>query len=181
MKVQEFINKVGRVDNVNAIKNILTIKEYLPFLEKKELANRIIEKSIVRENNFIKINEINKYLNFTIEVLSAYTDLEFDSDMDVAASEYDMLVQNNKLGSLIDLLKDEYKVVLDLTEMAADYYMQQNNINYQISVLFNGLNSIVNKLGDALLSKVNNFDLKSFGISENDIVKLNSFLNTYNI
>ena len=92
-----------------------------------------------------------------------------------------MLVQNNKLGSLIDLLKDEYKVVLDLTEMAADYYMQQNNINYQISVLFNGLNSIVNKLGDALLSKVNNFDLKSFGISENDIVKLNSFLNTYNI
>ena len=179
MRIQEFIKKTGKIDNINNIKNILTIKEYLPFVEKKALANRIIEKSIVRENDFVKIDEISKYFNFTIEILSAYTDLEFDSDFEVAASEYDMLVKNNKLGSLIGLFEDEYKVVLDLTRMAADYYMQQNHINYQISILFNGLNNIVSMLGDAMISKVNNFDLGNLGVSESDILKLSSFLQTY--
>lgn len=179
MKINEFIAKVGKIENTTIIKNTLTIKEYLPFTEKKALAKRIIAKSIEEENGFMRIDEIDKYLIFTIEVLQAYTNLEFDTDMSVAAGEYDLLAKGNKLGLIIDLFEPEYKIILDLTNMEANYVTQKNSVAYQMASLFDSLNQTITKLGDALSYKVNNFDFGDIGVSENDIGQLLDFVGKY--
>ena len=179
MTIQEFTNKVGKIENTAVIKNALTAKEYLPFSEKKALAKRIVARSAIEENGFVRIDEIDKYLIFTIEVLQAYTNLEFDTDMDVAAEEYDLLAKGNKLGLIIDMFEQEYKVILDLVNMEANYVTQKNSTAYQMAAFLSGLNQIITKLGDALSDKIDNFSFDDMGISNSDITQLLDFVGKY--
>lgn len=179
MKISEFIAKVGKIENATVIKNALTVKEYLPFSEKKALAKRIVARSAIEENGFVRIDEINKYLIFTIEVLQAYTNLEFDTDMNVASEEYDLLAKGNKLGLIVDMFEQEYKIILDLVSMEASYATQKNSTAYQMATFFDGLNQTIAKLGDALMDKIDNFDISDLGISENDITQILDFVGKY--
>jgi hypothetical protein len=179
MTIKEFIAKVGKIENATVIKNAIIAKEYLSFTEKKALAKRIVAKSIEEENGFVRIDEINKYLIFTIEVLQAYTNLEFDEDLDIAAEEYDLLAKGNKLGLIIDMFEPEYKVILDLVNMEESYVTQKNSVAYQMATLFDGLNNTITKLGDALSDKIDNFDLNDIGVSANDMTMLTDFLGKY--
>ena len=179
MKINEFIAKVGKIENTTVIKNALTIKEYLPFSEKKDLAKRIIARSIEEENGFVRIDEIDKYLIFTIAVLQAYTNLEFDTNMNVAAEEYDLLAKGNKLGLIIDMFDSEYKIILDLVNMEANYVTQKNSTAYQMATLFDGLNQTITKIGDALMYKIDNFDITDLGVSKNELGQLLDFVGKY--
>lgn len=179
MKINEFIAKVGKIENTTVIKNTLIVKDYLPFSEKKALAKRIIAKSIVEENGFVRIDEIDKYLIFTIEVIQAYTNLEFDEDINVASKEYDLLANGNKLSMIIDMFESEYKIILDLTCMEASYVTQQNGIEYQAASLFNGINQSLTKLTNVLLNKVEEFNINDLGVSEDDMAQFLNFMGQY--
>ena len=180
MTVNELIEKTGKIDNANIIKSALSVKEYLPFLEKKALAKRIVEKCTVEENGYAIIDEINKYLVFTIEVLSAYTNLEFAADINVAAAEYDVLVQKNKLGTIISLFDSEYKIVLDLVRMEVESVLQRNSVQYQTAAFFDVVNTAINSLTDTLRNKIDNFSFDDFGISASQIAQMTDFMNKYN-
>ena len=178
MKIYEFIEKAKVTNNEQMIKKMINTKEYLPFAEKKVLAKRIVEKSKVQENGFTRIDEINKYLIFTVECIQAYTDLEFDESLDVASSEYDMLVQNKKLNTVIGTFESEYKTVLELCAMEVDFIMQSNSIEYQTAMLFNGIINILGSLSGVLEDKVNSFNIDDL-ISPEQLMQLNGFLNQY--
>ena len=178
MKIYEFIEKAKVTNNEQMIKKMINTKEYLPFAEKKALAKRIVEKSKVQENGFTRIDEINKYLIFTVECIQAYTDLEFDESLDVASSEYDMLVQNKKLNAVISTFENEYKTVLELCAMEVDFITQSNSVEYQTAMLFNGIINILSSLSGALEDKVNSFNIDDL-ISPEQLMQLNGFLNQY--
>lgn len=179
MKTNEFIVKAGKAENVQILKSMLNVKEYLPFNKKKALAKRIVEDSIIEENGFVRIDEISKYLIFTIGVLEAYTDLEFDEDLDIAAEEYDVLAKENKLNTIISFFESEYNTLLSLTQMEVDYILQQNSVEYQTAKLFDEVGSAVNRLSDILADKVDSFDISNLGISMEQIAQLSEFLGQY--
>ena len=179
MKVNEFLSKAEKAESVQILKSMLNVKEYLSFNEKKALVKHIVEASTVEENGFTRIDEINKYLIFTLEVLKAYTDLEFDEDLDIAATEYDMLVKANKLNIIIGLFESEYNVILNLAQMEVDSTLQKNSIEYQTARLFDELGSAVSKLSSVLIDKVDNFNIDDLGISTEQIAQLGAFLEQY--
>ena len=180
MTINEFIEKVGKIDNASIVKNTISVKEYLPFLEKKALAKRIVERCTVEENGFVIIDEIDKYLVFTVEVLSAYTNLEFDADFDVAATEYDTLVQKNKLGTVISLFDSEYKIVLELVRMEVDSVLQRNSVQYQTAAFFDVVNTAVNRLTGVLQNKIDSFNFSDLGVSSDQFDQIKAFIDKYN-
>lgn len=180
MKVNEFIKKVEQLTNVQIIKKILEVEEYMPFSEKKELAQNIIERSIVRENGFVRINEIDKYLIFTTEVIAAFTNLEFSGDLAIRSQEYDMLVQSGRLSEIIEMLGADYKTILELVKMESDFVSQENSVEYQTAKFFDGLNKAVYGLSNTLSSQVEKFNISNLGISPEQISQLGAFLSKYN-
>ena len=72
MKIEEFVKiietnkgKIYSKTNANAmsdfIKKTLEVKDYLPLQEKKDLISKMIDSSIIYENNMYKFDEINKH------------------------------------------------------------------------------------------------------------------------
>lgn len=179
MKIANFIEKTGKTESLIILKNTITVKEYLPFSEKKALAKRIVEKSTIDDNGFMIIDEVNKYLVFTIEVLSAYTDLIFDKDLEVAAKEFDMLIENNKLNILISMFEKEYKMMLEFVSMEVDTVLQRNSTQYQTAQFLNGLNQGIELLTEALKAKIEEFNFEKMGISTKDITQLKAFLGKF--
>lgn len=179
MKTNEFITKAGKAESAQILKSMLNVKEYLPFNEKKALVKRIVEESAIEENGFIRIDEISRYLVFTIRALETYTDLEFDEDLSIAAEEYDILARENKLNTIISFFEAEYNTLLSLVQMEVDYVLQQNSIECQVAKLIDEVGSAVTRLSGVLEDKVNDFDISDLGISADQIAQLGEFLGQY--
>ena len=178
MKVQEFIEKKKVLKN-QPVKAMLNVKEYLPFAEKKALAEKIVDTCVNEENGAIKINEIDKYIVFTIESIKSYTDLEFDEDMTVATSEYDQLCETGLLNDIVASFSDEYKVLLELVKMQTDYVMQDNSVEYQLAKFLHGINNNLDSLAGILSNKIADFSLESLGVGADDIQKLLGFASDF--
>ena len=178
MRIQEFIEKAKATNNEQMIKKMINTKEYLPFAEKKVLAKRIIARSTVEENGFNRIDEISKYLIFTIECIEAYTDLEFDDDINVASQEYDALIQSGKFNIVIGTFENEYRVILEFCGMEADYVMQGNSIECQVAMLFSSVTNMLDNLSGVLEDKVSGFNIDDY-ISPEQMAQLSGFLNQY--
>ena len=128
MKVNELVEKYKNCKD-DSFTTDITVKNYLPIAEKKALAKKVIDKCKVVKNGIVKINEIDKYIVFTIEVIRAYTELEFDEDFNKAMEEYDALCICGLLNPILDTFKEEYKIVFNFVNMQMDYVLQENNVN----------------------------------------------------
>lgn len=174
MKVQEFIEK-RKINKVLAIKDVIETKKYLPFTEKQKLVDKVLSKSKTVNDGFTQFDEVKKYIIFTMEIIKAYTNLEFDKKFTVAVTEYDALCEADLLNSIIETFEGEYNTVLNMMNMSQDYILQQNSIEYQITKFLNGLN---NKLDGTLESISNQFSAyKDIDITADDINKLTDFIN----
>ena len=113
MKVKELIEKVKANKNTSLSK-IIETKKYLPFSEKVELAQNIVESCTENNNGFVQINEIDQYIQFTVQTIRAYTNIEFDYNF---LPDYDLLCSSGLLGNVIDTFEGEYTMMLDMVEM----------------------------------------------------------------
>ena len=84
MKISEFIDnfKEKKIMNTKVapdavseyIKKELEVKNYVPFIEKRELCERVLNACNVKdENGLIKVDSVSRYIIFTLSVISKYT------------------------------------------------------------------------------------------------------------
>ena len=154
MKINELINTVKSNPNARLAKTIET-KNYLPFSEKVELVERIIDKCVTDNNGFVQINEINQYIHFTIESIKAYTNIEFSENY---IADYDLLCSSGLLGDVIATFDGEYKMILNMVEMQKRYVLEQNKIEFQVARIANALINAIDRFGIAVSDKVNDID-----------------------
>ena len=175
MKIKEFIEKAKKTNNINGLKNIITVKNYLPFVEKQELIESVTESCKVVTNGYIQFDEMKKYIVFTTSVIQAYTNLEFSTDYDELIEEYDMLCEYGLLNEIVELFSAEYNATLSMLSMKADFILKSNSIECQITQFLYGLN---NKLDTALESLSGQVNMFKESITEEDISKLTDLLKT---
>ena len=176
MKINEFIEKYKKLSLTQSVKSLLATKKYLPYTEKQQLVNDILNKCKVTNYGYIQIDEMKKYLVFTIDIIKTYTDLEFDEDFNIAITEYDALCEADVLNSIIETFEGEYKTVLNMVTMRQDYILQENSIESQVARFLSGLN---NRLDDVLELVSGQFgDYKNLDITADDIGKLTDFIKT---
>lgn len=171
MLVNTLIEKMSNKNQIVSLNRLIEAKQYLPFAEKKTLVERIISNCTTVQDGFIQINEIDQYIQFTIETIKAYTNIEFSEN---PVEDYDMLCSSGLLGDIIDIFDGEYKMVLNLVEMQKKYILEQNKIEFQVAKVANAFTNTIDQIGNILSNKVN--DLDQLFTSEN-LQMLDKFMN----
>lgn len=158
MKVMEFIEVMSKANNVQRISTVLETKKYLPISEKRRIAESVIEACTTNNNGFMHIDSLDKYIMFTIVVISNYTNLEFGVDGDYLA-DYDRLCEAELLDSVIATFDKEYARVNDILNMMLSDKLQANSAEAFLAVLSNSVNSTLDKLATTLSNKIEEIDL----------------------
>ena len=176
MTITEFIEMNKKANaNVNMSKHLKT--KYLPFKEKRALVDSVINQCILVDDGMVVIDEFDKYIAFTVAVISAYTAIEFDADFDIAISEYDMLCEANLLNKIIEVFEGEYNTVLNMLNIKTEEVLKQNTIEYQVVKFLNGLNEKLDTIMPMLEESASSWNFANLGIGESDINSLMKFIN----
>lgn len=175
MKIKEFVERAKKASRISGIENIIAVKKYLPFAEKQALIDKVLERCKINNYGYTQFDETQKYIVFTINIIQAYTDLEFEEDYSDFIYEYDMLCENDLLSNVIDLFSTEYNTVLSMLNMKTDYILKSNSIECTVAQFLYGLNEKLNVVMEQVSGGMNKF---TESISQEDIDKLSSLLKT---
>lgn len=181
MLVKEFVQlyKDSKVQNTkinpNAVEDFirskLEIKNYLPFVEKREMCETVLEASCTKNGVIIEVDSVSRYILFTISVLTKYTNLTFENTDDVdAIDQYDMICQNGLLNPIFGCIAGEYEACNNiLNMMMADIDANNNNVAVVFDKALKQVLGSVDKLVVSLSDKVDELELD---LSQIDIDKI---------
>lgn len=161
------------------LKEKLEVKDYVPFIEKQSIAQVVLEACANMNDGVIAIDSIQKYIIFTIMILSTYTNLEFDKEQDLDA--YDELCsyqigEGTLLDEIIKTFEKEYVRCNDILNMMTADLMAENNIEKQIGKFLSGISEKINDFGDSLIDKIGDFNTD---LSQLDIDKLSDIISKF--
>jgi hypothetical protein len=178
-KAKKFMNtKTGVENRVEFLKSTLEVKEYVPFVDKRSLAEATIAACANFNDGVFVIDSLKKYMLFTMTMLFTYTSLEHDEDVDVD-EEYDLLCSvcvddGTLLDAAIGLFAVEYSRCNDILNMMTADVLAENNIERQIGRFLSGLSDNIDKFGDKLINIAESLD-----IGQLDIDKLTKVLDKF--
>lgn len=177
-KAKRFMNtKQGVDERVEWIKKELGVKEYLPFAEKRELCEVVLDACCTKEDGLVKVDSVTRYIIFTITVISRYTNLEFSSGEDAeydSLDEYDMLCESHLLDIILAVLGDEYTACNNMLNMMMDDIMTNNNTVE--AVLGHALNKLSDSLDDLIGAFADKVEEMELDLSQIDINKYKGLL-----
>ena len=190
MKIIEFVKdfqdkKIQNTKlNENAVsdylKKELEIKTYLPFREKRILAETVVSQNIEWVDGVKKIDSINEYVSFIVAVLSAHTNLSFSDD---PVADYDLLAESGLLPQIIAELQESYSECDILLKLARNSELEDNNINAIVARFTDGILQKLDSVGEVLKDQFGNIDIQNIlgGVfKQEDLAKLKGFLDKYN-
>ncbi len=181
MLVKEFVQlyKDSKVQNTkinpNAIEEFirskLEIVEYLPFVEKRALCEKVLDASCETKGAIVEVDSVSRYILFTVSVLTKYTSLEFGKTDGVdSIDEYDMLCQSGLLNEILSVIAGEYEVCNNiLNMMMADIDANNNNVAAVFDKALQQILDYVGNFADVLSDKVADMELD---LSQIDIDKI---------
>lgn len=171
MKVMEFIEIMSKENSAKRIGAILETKKYLPIAEKRRIAETVIEACATDNGGFIQIDSLDKYIMFTIAIISNYTNLEFGVDGDYLA-DYDRLCEAGLLDSIIATFDKEYARTNEILNMLLADKLQHNSAEASFAKVVDGVNNSIDKLIDMLKNKVEEMNLDLNNFNEDTLKKL---------
>lgn len=183
MKIVEFIEnfKAKKIMNTNVapdavnkyIKKELEIKDYIPFADKRELCEKVLNACNTKTNNgLVMVDSVSRYITFTISIITKYSNLEFSSGEDAefdSLDEYDMLCQADLLNPILDAIGEEYATCNNILNMLmADIVANNNTIESVLGNSLERVNDTVDYFIYTLAEKVKslNLDLNQIDIDK---------------
>jgi hypothetical protein len=185
MKVIDFVQSIKdkKVMNTkldpngveNYIRDNLEIKEYIPFKDKRMIAEMVVSTNTVEIDGVKKHDAISAYVGFVVAMLTSHTNLEM-SDNPVA--DYDLLAENGLLIPIIETFRADYTECDILLKMALAYEMEDNNVGAVVGRFLNGIYNTLDGIGDVFKDTISGFDFKEIlgDIKQEDLAKLSSLL-----
>lgn len=177
MKIIEFIEVMSKGNNMNKISTIIEAKKYLPIAEKRRIAETVIDACAVNNNGFIQVDSLDKYIMFTIVIISNYTNLEFGLDGDYL-SDYDRLCESELLDSVIATFEKEYVRTNDILNMMLSDKLQHNSSEASLAAFTNGISGALDKLATSLSKKIDEMNLDLSNLNQDTINGILSLMNT---
>ena len=191
MKILEFIEgfRTKKVMNTTLnpngiadyIRKELEVKKYIPFAEKRELCERVLNACNTKTSNgLVKTDSVTRYIIFTVSIISKYTNIEFSSGEDTefdSLDEYDMLCQADLLNPILDVIGEEYVTCNNiLYMMMGDIVTNNNTIENVVGHVLGKLGDSVDGLIDVLAEKVEDMELD---LSQIDINKYKGLIEMF--
>ena len=172
-KAKKFMNtKQGSDERTEWLRKELEIKTYIPFKEKRKIAEMIVEQNIKVVDGIKKYDNISSYISFVMASIIAHTNLECSAD---PISDYDSLAESGLLPQIVAEFQGSHNEIDILLKMAVEYEIEDNNV---AAIIGRFLDGVLQKL-DGLSGAIGNIDLtKILGdIKQEDLAKLSGLLN----
>lgn len=183
MKVKELVEKYNKNQRIDISKEIES-KQYVSIVTKREMASLILDNCTTIVDGEVHIDSLERYLLFTIAVISIHTNLEFldgdeDTDNDYAPTaidNYDALCESGLLAKIIDTFKDDYASCQEVLNMMTADRMQDNmTIEKKIGKFLDEIQDILGNTINNLSEKLN-FD----NILGNSPIDQDKFIDLFN-
>lgn len=172
-KAKKFMNiKTAADERSEWLRNELAVKAYIPFREKRQIAEMIVAQNIKEVDGIKKYDDINSYVSLIVASIAAHTNLEFSTD---PIADYDLLAEGGLLLQIIAEFQGSHEEIGILLKMAIASELEDNNINVTVGRFLNGVLGQLDGVSEALKEKIEKLDLKDvFGadIKKEDIAKL---------
>ena len=176
--VQTFIDK--KITNTKIapdaiskyIRDNLEIKTYIPFAEKRRIAEMIVEKYITEVSGIKKYDEISSYVGFISAMIVAHTSLQFSNN---SVTDYDLLAQSGLLTHLIAEFQESYSECDIILKMAISMELEDNNVGALIGRFFAGILETLDGMADGLKSITGDEGLKNLlgiDINKEDLAEI---------
>lgn len=167
------ITKNGVDEKVEWIRKELEIKTYIPFMEKRKIAEMIVEQNIEVIDGIKKYDSIGAYIGLIVASIMAHTTLQF-SDNPIA--DYDLLAESGLLPQVVSEFQESHNEIDILLKMAVAYELEDNQPGALIGRF---LDEVLKKLDGAagtLNELIGGLDLNEI-FKEENMAKIVGFLN----
>lgn len=173
MKINELVEMYEKNPRIDIAKKLDTIP-YISIGYKRELAKLVLDNCTSIIDGEVHIDSVERYLLFTISVISMHTNLEFSSSEDSehnVVDDYDSLCKSGLLVKIIDTFKDDYVSCQEiLNMMTADRLQDNMTIEKK---LYQFLDSIQEMLSNGVNNLIENLDLDSLaGLDQDKLMGL---------
>lgn len=179
-KGKKFINtQQGMDERVEWLKSTLGVKEYIPFAEKRKIAEMIVAQNITEADGIKKYDSINGYISLAVASIVAHTTLEFSED---PVADYDLLAESGLLSQIIAVFHGSHEEIGIILKMALEMELEDNNVNVLIGRFLNEISEMLGDAGDVLKVKLKDLDLSKIlgaDFKQEDLAKLSGFLNKF--
>lgn len=157
----------------------LEIKDYIPFREKRKIAEMIVEQNIEEVDGIKKYDSISGYVSLVVASISAHTNLEFSTD---PVADYDLLAESGLLPQIVAEFQGSHSELDIILKMALEMELEGNKTNALVGRFLNQILGMLDGVGDALKGALDGFDLQSVlgDFNQEDLNKLGSFLDKLN-
>lgn len=169
------ITKNGADEKSEWLRSELEIKTYIPFRQKRQIAEMIVAQNISEVNGVKKYDDINSYVSLVVASIVAHTNLKFGEDVIV---DYDLIAETGLLPYIIAEFQNSHEEIGIILKMAISAELEDNNINVLVGHFLDNILKKLDGVGDALKSVLDGFDIKDlFGdIKQEDLAKLSGLL-----
>lgn len=164
-KAQKFMSTPqGLSEKSEWIRGQLEIKKYIPFMEKRNIAETIVAQNIEVVDGIKKYDSISSYVGLVVASIMAHTDLEFSDD---PITDYDLLAESGLLSQIVAEFQESHNEIGILLKMSLESEMEDNQPGVLIGRF---LDTVLQKLDGAssvLKEVIGNLDLEKIFNNEN--------------
>lgn len=173
-KAKNFMNtKQGLNEKAEWIREQLGVKKYIPFMEKRKIAEMVVEQNIEIVDGLKKYDSISAYISFIIASIIAHTSLEC-SDNPIA--DYDLLAESGLLPQIVAEFQESHNEIDVLLKLAVAYELEDNQPGALIGRFLDGVLKKLDGASSVLKEVVGNLDLEEVFSGEN-VAKIVGLLN----
>lgn len=174
-KAKKFMTatKNGIDEKSEWIRNELEIKTYIPFREKRRIAEVIVEQNIEVIDGIKKYDNINAYIGFIITSIVAHTNLKCSDD---PISDYDLLAECGLLPQIVAEFQGSHNEIDILLKMAVAYELEDNQPGALIGRFLDSVLQRLDGASEMLNEFIGNLDLEEIFKNEN-VAKIVGLLN----
>lgn len=182
MKINELIEMYNNNPRIDIAKQIDT-KQYVGIEQKKMLAELVLDNCVSIVDDEVHIDSVDRYILFTIAVISLHTNLEFsygEEDGSVI-EDYDLLCESGLLVKIIDTFKDDYTSCQEiLNMMTSDILQESMTIEKKIYNFIDTMQDVLAGAIDSLTEKFGADFINELQLDKNKLDGLFNLLSEYN-
>ena len=175
MKINELVKMYKKNPRIDLVKT-LEVVPYIGIEYKRELARLVLDNCTSIIDGEIHIDSIERYMLFTISVISMHTNLEFSHDEDSdgnSINDYDMLCESGLLVKIIDTFKDDYATCQEILNMMTTDRLQNSvTIEKKLYMFLDAIQEIVENATNNMIEKLDIESLKDLSLDSNKLTQL---------
>ena len=168
------IIELANMANEKNLMELITVKGYVPFVQKQEMLLDVLESSIKVEDGYTMIDSLKEYFEFTLQVIELYTNIDFSKDQAMRVAEYDVLCQSGLAKMLVSAIGDEYNDCLTFLKMLERDIDKRNCVKASVARLAENIGVNLDLIIGILANKVKEIDIEKLfpnGIDLGEILK----------